>query len=157
MICAIALIVAGVLGIFSVSYRRLAIDAFNCVFRNVTFRRCTSGTDVKLKSHITGSLLHKSPKTARFIRKRFEILSWFFAIILVISLIYSGIAIYNWQVHGNCNGPESDGVCILNDIVGHEDIPQECVGKILCEDCGAEVCGGESCTCKEDAENCAVA
>jgi len=147
MICLIALVVAGFLGIFSVSYRRIAIDAFNCVFRNITFRRCTSGTDIKLKSHITGSLLKRSPRTARFVRRNFEWISWLFTLLLVGSVIYSGISIYNLHAYGNCNGQNSQEECILT-LDNPEEIPAHCTGKVICEDCSMEQCGTE-CECEE--------
>ena len=53
MICIVAMIIAGILGIFSASYREIAKDAFNCVFKNLTLRKCDSGADQRLKTAIT--------------------------------------------------------------------------------------------------------
>jgi len=114
MICIIALVVFGILGIFSVSHRKIAAEALDCVFRRVTFRKCTTGLDKRLKSQITGRLMKKSPKIARFTFRHFEVISWFFTILLFASLISSGFSIYNFTVYGNCNGPESTGFCVLD-------------------------------------------
>ncbi|MFH1506542.1 MAG: thioredoxin domain-containing protein [archaeon] len=114
MICIIALIVFGVLGIFSVSYRKIAVEAMDCVFKRVTFRKCTTGLDKRLKSQITGKLMKKSPRVARFIYKHFEVISWIFTVLLFVSLAYSAFSIYNFALYGNCYGPESTAFCVLD-------------------------------------------
>jgi len=52
MICVVALIVFGILGIFSAKYRVIAKEAFDCVFRKITLRKCDSRLDSRLKSEI---------------------------------------------------------------------------------------------------------
>ncbi|MDP7141090.1 MAG: thioredoxin domain-containing protein [Candidatus Woesearchaeota archaeon] len=113
MICVIALIVFSVLGIFSATHRKIAIEAFDCVFRRVTFRKCTSNLDQRLKSQITGRLMRKNVRLARIVFKNFEIISWTLLIVFFSSMIYSGYAAYNYAVYGNCYGPESDAFCPL--------------------------------------------
>lgn len=120
MICFIALIVFGILGIFSASHRQIAKEAFDCVFRRITLRKCTTGLDVKLKSGITSKFLNKSPKLGHLIYKYFEILSWLFTILLIGSLVWSGYSGYNYYQYGNCNGPsaeEQQSLCLF-DITG---------------------------------------
>src|SRR3990167_5657795 len=73
MICILALIVFGILGIFSVKYRIIAKEAFDCVFRRITFRKCTSGLDIRLKAQITGNLMKKAPNIATKVYKNFKI------------------------------------------------------------------------------------
>ncbi|MBL7054593.1 thioredoxin domain-containing protein [Candidatus Woesearchaeota archaeon] len=124
MICLIALIAFGILGIFSVSYRKLALEAFDCVFRRITLRKCESGLDQRLKSQITGKLMVKSPKLASKIYKNFEVISWIFTILMIASTIYSGYGIYNFLVHGNCNGPDSNALCIFDPLKKEE--PETC-------------------------------
>ncbi len=104
MICIIALVVFGILGIFSASHRQLAKEAFDCVFRRITLRKCTTGLDVRLKSHITSKFLEKSPKAGAFVYRYFELLSWFFTILMIASIIWTGISAYNYYIYGNCNG-----------------------------------------------------
>jgi protein-disulfide isomerase len=117
MICVIALVVFGILGIFSARYREVAKEAFECVFRRLTFRKCNSELDERLKSQITGKIMRRSPRIAGFIYKRFEIISWIFLILMIWSMIVSATSVYNYVKYGNCNGPGSDGFCPL-DVIG---------------------------------------
>ena len=117
MICFIALIIFGILGIFSATHRKIAKKAFDCVFRRVTLRKCTTGLDVKLKSQITGKFLEKNPKLGTFLYRRFEILSWLFTILMIVSLVWSGVSAYNYYEYGNCNGPSLEdqaGLCLFD-------------------------------------------
>jgi hypothetical protein len=114
MICLLALVTFGILGIFSATHRKIALEAFDCVFRKVTLRKCESGLDMRLKSQITGKLMRKDPKLARFTFKNFEIISWMFTILFFVSLIYTSIGGYNYYLYGNCNGPNEEGFCIFD-------------------------------------------
>ncbi|MBT6995703.1 hypothetical protein HN865_01740 [Candidatus Woesearchaeota archaeon] len=151
MICLLSLIVFGVLAIFSASYRPLVKEAFDCVFRRVTLRKCQSGLDVKVKSKIVGKLMGKSTKLARGVHKYFEVVSWLFVVLFFVSLFFSGQALYNTIVYDNCNGPiGEDGenpFCILTG-EGGDVVEQEVLdcGDPLCEDGQCETCGS-SCEC----------
>jgi len=114
MICVIALIVFSILGIFSATHRRLAKEAFDCVFRRLTFRKCESGLDIRLKSSITGKLMKKSPELAGKLYKHFELVSWLFLMLFVASFVYVSIGGYNYYLYGNCNGPNEEGFCIFD-------------------------------------------
>jgi protein-disulfide isomerase len=117
MICFIALIVFGILGIFSATHRKIASDAFDCVFKRMTLRKCTTGLDVKLKSDITSKFLEKSPKLGALVYKHFEVISWGFTILMIGSMIWSGVSAYNYYEYGNCNGPsveDQQGLCIFD-------------------------------------------
>ncbi|MEM4259921.1 MAG: thioredoxin domain-containing protein [Candidatus Woesearchaeota archaeon] len=116
MICIIALIVFGILGLFSATYRKIAKEALDCVFRRITFRKCTTGLDKRLKSAITGKIMTKSLRTARFVYKYFEVFSWFFLILMIVSMFGIGYGIYNYVLFGNCNGPQSNSFCVINKI-----------------------------------------
>jgi protein-disulfide isomerase len=119
MICIIALVVFSILAIFSASYRPLAGEAFDCVFRKITFRKCRTNLDQRLKSQITGRLMRKNTYVARFVYKRFELLSWIFVILFIASLAYSAYGGYNYALYGNCYGPEdTGGFCIYNALEG---------------------------------------
>lgn len=153
MICIIALVVCGILGIFSLKYRIIAKEAFDCVFRRLTFRKCTSGLDARLKAQITGNLMKRSPKIATATYKHFEIISWFFTVLLIASLIWTGYGAYNFIVYGNCNGEDSTEFCVFNGLAGHKEIveqatscgcinTQECILTGFCKD-------EKSCECKE--------
>ena len=101
MICLIALVVFGIMGIFSMKYRVIAKEALDCVFRRVTLRKCETGLDRRLKSQITGNLMRKSPVLGRFTFRHFEVISWVFTIILLASIVQSGISTYNFIAYGN--------------------------------------------------------
>jgi protein-disulfide isomerase len=115
MICFIALFVFGILAIFSATYRPIAKEAFDCVFRRITFRKCETGLNTKLKSQITGSFMRISPGFSRFVYRYFEVISWFFTILLIASLVYSAIGMYNYAIYGNCSGPQG-GFCIFDPV-----------------------------------------
>lgn len=128
MICLIALMVFGILGLFSAKYRTVAREAFDCVFRRITLRKCTTGLDKRLKSRITGKLMRKHPSFAKGVYRHFEVISWVFTIILIASLGYSAYSVYNLFVFGNCNGPIPDAFCVFDPFIsgGQEG---ECTGE----------------------------
>ena len=114
MICVIALIVFGILSIFSATHRKLAAEAFDCTFRKLTLRKCESNLDVRLKSQIVGKIISRSPRTAKFVYKHFELLSWAFLLLFIASTVYVIIGGYNFYLYGNCNGPNAGGFCIFD-------------------------------------------
>ena len=114
MICFIALFVFSILGIFSASHRKIALKAFDCVFRRMTLRPCQSGLDRQLKTSIVGFVSRKNVSAARVIVKYFEIISWAFTLIMVLSLIFSIRGLYFYAVYGNCNGQNSDEFCVFD-------------------------------------------
>jgi thiol-disulfide isomerase/thioredoxin len=111
MICIIAMIVFGVLGIFSVGYRQLALQAFDCVFRRMTFRPCQTGFDQMMKSKILAKLM-RFPKLARFTHKHFEAISWLFTISLFLSMGYTAYGVYNLFTYGSCD-PQHPENCVF--------------------------------------------
>ncbi len=113
MICIIALVVFSILGIFSASYRTIAKEAFECVFKRITLRKCDTGLDQRLKSQITGRLMRRHYGAGSWIFKHFEVISWIFTIMMIVSIGYSGVGIYNYVKYGNCNGPQG-GFCIFD-------------------------------------------
>jgi len=114
MICLIALIVFSILGLFSVSYRKLAIKAVECVFRRVTLRPCQSGMDRQLKNQLIGLASRKNISLARLLAKYFEVISWIFTALLIVSLALSVRGIYFYIMYGNCNGQNSDEFCVFD-------------------------------------------
>ena len=87
---------------------------------------------VKIKSQITGKLMRRSPKLARFAYKNFELLSWVLIILTVVSFGYSAYVSYNLVAYGSCD-PDS-GSCIFN--------PEEIA-------CGSESCAERGCDCDD--------
>lgn len=135
MICLIALVVFGILGLFSAKYRTVAKEAVDCVFRRVTLRKCTSGLDKRLKSQITGKLMRKHPGFAKGVYKHFEAISWMFTIVLIASLSYSVYSVANLAIFGNCYGPEPSGFCVFDPFIsggeGGECTIEGAVGEII--------------------------
>ena len=125
MICIIALVVFSVLGIFSAKYRTIAKEAFDCVFKRLTLRKCTTGLDKRLKSQITGKVMRKHPRFGAAVYKNFELISWVFTIAMILSLGYSAYSIGNLFVYGNCNGPIPDAFCVFDPII-HGGTQGEC-------------------------------
>jgi len=154
MICLIALIVFGILSIFSVGYRPLAKEAFGCVFKTATLRKCGSGLDAKIKSGVIGRLMKISPKVAKPVHKYFTVISWIFVIFFFVSLFLSAQVVYNLIKYDNCNGPvDENGFCILTGAGGEVNAIQNGVegtavscGDPLCDNGSCEKCGSE-CQC----------
>jgi hypothetical protein len=148
MICLIALFVFALLGVFSAKYRQLAKEAFRCVFLKLQLKPCDVGLDAAIKSTITSKLLKRSPRAARFVYKRFELLSWAFTILFFASMAYTIYSFYNLYAYGTCD-PHSD-VCpfsISTPVCGCEDTCLCGVG--TCESPDYEACGG-NCTCQRE-------
>ena len=116
MICIIALVVFGILGIFSAYYRALAKEAFGCVFNKIRLKPCDSNLDERLKGTISGKMMNLHPAAARFTFRHFELLSWIFLILTVLSIGYIIYGGYNYYVYGNCNGPGSSAFCIISEV-----------------------------------------
>ncbi|MEM7819876.1 MAG: hypothetical protein QXD48_03550 [Candidatus Aenigmatarchaeota archaeon] len=133
VVCIVALIVFAFMGIFSAKYRTYAKEASRCVFRMVTLRPCDTNFDQKMKSKITAKLMKKNPKFAGFVYKNFNILSWIFVIIFIMSFVLIVNGIYNLYIYGTCD--PYTGNCIFN---------QQ-------KECNILECSNENCTC---AENC---
>ena len=154
MICIIAMVVFGILSIFSAKYRPIAKEAFDCVFRRVTLRKCESGLDIRLKTKIVGKLMNKHYGLAKGVHKYFEIISWMFVVLFFVSLFFTGQGIYNIIVYDNCYGPiDENGFFILTGTGGEVTAVQgEVEGTaVSCEDplCKNGTCEkcGEACNC----------
>jgi hypothetical protein len=116
MICILALLVFSVLGIFSASHRELAFEAFECVTSRVKREPCETGLDDRIEASLVGKTLDYSPRLAKILKDYFEVFSWVLLILLVVSGLFAGLGVYNWAVHGNCNGPDSNERCGLNQL-----------------------------------------
>ena len=114
MLCVIALVVFGVMGIFSLKYRTLAKEALNCTFRRVTLRNCDTGLDKKVKSMFVGKIGKKHPRLGRILYKYFEVFTWILILITIWSIYEIGKGAYNYIEYGSCIKPGDSGVCVLN-------------------------------------------
>jgi hypothetical protein len=114
MPCIIALIVFGIMGIFSASHRALAKEAFDCVFKRITLRPCNTGFQEKIKGKILSKLVIRSTFLAKMVNKHYEILSWIFFILIVGSTVYVLYGGYNFYVYGSCDGLNASGFCAFD-------------------------------------------
>jgi len=114
MPCIVALIVFGIMGIFSASQRALAREAFDCVFRRITFRSCHTGFQEKVKGKLLAKVLKRSSFWAKVLNKYYEIFSWIFFILMVGSTIWVFRGVYNFYVFGSCNGLNASGFCAFD-------------------------------------------
>ena len=114
MFCIIAAVILSILGIFSAANRRLAKEALDCVFHRITFRPCTTGFDEKMKAKILGKVINRSERTARFLSKNFEILSWIFFFILLAASAFMIRGLYLFYTTGSCNGLNSTEFCVFD-------------------------------------------
>ena len=85
VICIVAMVVFSILGIFSVRWRRVAKEAFHCVFRMIQFKPCDVQLEEKIKSKVTSKLM-KVPQLARFFYKNFKVISRIFTIVFFASM-----------------------------------------------------------------------
>jgi len=122
MPCIIALIVFGILGIFSASHRSLAKEAFSCVFRRITFRPCQTGFQEKIKGKILGNLIKRSVFWTKVVNKNYELLSWIFFLIFVGSTAWALFGGYNYYVYGSCNGLNESGFCVFDPSGKHNEV-----------------------------------
>ncbi len=124
MICIIALVVFAILGVFSASHRQLAKEAFDCVFRRVTFRPCVSGLDQRLKAQIVSKSLGVSPAIGQFVHRHFELMSWLLTLSMFVSMFFAAQGLYNWAVYGSCD-PQDPQNCFYNSIAsaGRQVVP----------------------------------
>jgi len=114
MPCLVALIVFGIMGIFSASQRALAREALDCVFKRVTFRPCNTGFAEKVKGKLLAKVLKRSSFMAKVLNKYYEIFSWIFFILMVGSTIWVFRGVYNFYVYGSCNGLNASGFCAFD-------------------------------------------
>ncbi len=132
VICVVALVVFAFLSIFSVKYRRLATEAFNCVLRTVTLRKCETKLDERIRAKLVGKLFG-FPSLARLVYKNFKSLSWIFTILFFASAVLAAQAVYNLSIYGTCD-PASGG-CIF--------VPSD--PSCTSGQCGQDGCAGAQC------------
>ena len=120
MICIIALIVFGILGIFSAAHRKLAKEALDCVARRVVLRPCETGFDQMIKSLVVGKFL-RFPCLARPLYRHFESFSWLLIGLMIVSTFFIAQGAYNYAKYGNCNGSQG-GFCIYDSLDGKSEL-----------------------------------
>lgn len=125
VLCWIALPILAILGIFSAKYRKLTAESFDCLFRGITFRKCRSNLDERIKSDITGKLMKRSPTAAKWFYRNYKIIGVIILIIMILSLYFTVTGVYNYVKYGNCNGKDSDGFCIIGTVKDFPGLPNQ--------------------------------
>lgn len=113
VICIVAAVVLGILGIFSAKYRKIAKEAFSCVKTMLTLRPCKTGFDDKVRSHVTSRLMKRSERLAGWFYRNFKAVSVIFTITFFLSAGYTAYTVYNLAVYGTCD-PQNPQDCIFN-------------------------------------------
>jgi len=114
MVCLLTLLVVAVLATFSARYRPLAREAFGCVLRRMTLRKCTTGLDDRVRAAITGRVMRTHPDLARFLHRHLEALAWTFVLLSVASTAHLAYGFYNFAHYGTCSGPVRRGFCVFD-------------------------------------------
>lgn len=112
MFCIAAFIVLIFLSIFSAKYRKLAGNAWKCVARKTTFRKCDTSFKEDTKSMLLGKLIITRPRLAKFLDKWLDVIAFIFVALTIWSLavvIKSGINLY---VYDTCNPNNSESCSI---------------------------------------------
>jgi hypothetical protein len=156
MVCLAALVVFGVLGIFSATHREMAKEALRCVFRRIRLHPCDPTFTQKVKTKLVWRLGRRNDRLARFLNQRFELFSWAFVLALLASLILSGYGLFNLAKYGSCQphsnqcvfrpgvvecgGSQCEVSCDCDEVGCDPDDFSACEGDC---DCVKNVCGGE--------------
>lgn len=114
MFCIVAFLVLAILGVFSASHRKLAVRAFDCVVRRVTLRPCNTGFKEEIKGKILSRLVDKSTFLAKVFNKYYEVFSWIFIILMLVSTVWTIRGVYNFYAYGSCNGLNSEDFCVFD-------------------------------------------
>ena len=131
VICIVALAVFGVLGIFSVKYRKMFYQALHCLKRNIMLRPCETGFDRKIKYAIARRV-YKFPRFHDFVYRHFNIFSWILVILLFGSMAYSAYGLYNLTVYKTCD-PQNPESCPLSKIAGYNITEKACERNLQAE------------------------
>lgn len=119
VLCIVAMVVFGILGIFSIRYRTYAKEAMECTFRMVTLRPCQSDFDQKMKTQILAKLM-RFPKIANFTNKHFKAISVVIVVLFLGSIIasgaYAGYGVYNLVAYGTCD-PQHPENCVFTPLL----------------------------------------
>lgn len=109
MLCIASFIVFLFLGIFSAYYRRLAVKAWYCVGKRVTFQPCDINLGEEIKGKLVGKYVVSHPHFARFISKWIDLFAFVFVVVSIWSLFSVLLTGLNLFVYDTCDpaAPES--------------------------------------------------
>lgn len=119
--CIIGLVIFGILGIFSAKYRRYFRESLHCMRRQILLKPCDTSFDQEMKAKISAGISKTSPVLARFVFRRFALLSWILLVLMTFSAAAVGFGVYSYVLYGNCNGPYSSDFCVFGVLSGPMD------------------------------------
>lgn len=124
VICIVALVAFGILGIFSATHRKLFFEALHCLKRNITLRPCETGFDRRMKYSIA-SRFRNYPRAYSFIYRRFNIFSWLLVITLVASFALTARGGYYLVTEKTCS-PDNPENCPVAGLAGYNATAADC-------------------------------
>ena len=123
-ICIVALVVFGVLGIFSATYRKMFYQALHCLKRNLQLRACETGFDRRMKYAIARRVSNY-PRLYIFVYRHFNIFSWMLLITLIASFALTARGAYYLATEKTCS-PENPESCLFSEIAGYNATAADC-------------------------------
>jgi len=119
--CIVGLIIFGILGLFSAKYRRYFRESLHCMRRQLLLKPCDTQFDNEMKAKISAGVSKVSTGMARFVFRKFVLLSWILLVLMIASVIMVMFGVYNYVAYGNCNGPFSSDFCVFGVLDGSFD------------------------------------
>ncbi len=113
MFCIAAFIVLAAISIFSARYRKLAVKAWSCTARRVTFRPCDTSFKEETKNKLLSHVAKKTPRLVKAADIGIEVASFLLVTLTIWSIlvvIESGLNLFVW---GTCT-PASASSCSLS-------------------------------------------
>lgn len=108
MFCIAGFIVFAILGIFSARYRRLAKEAWACVARKATLRKCDTNFKNEAKARLLGKIIVTRPRLAKWLDAGVEVLAFIFVMLIIWSslvVVRSGLNLF---VYNTCDPANSE-------------------------------------------------
>lgn len=124
VICIVALVVFGILGIFSATHRKLFFEALHCLKRNITLRPCETGFDRRMKYAIARRVSNY-PRMYSFVYRHFNVFSWLLVITLVASFVLAARGAYYLATEKTCDPSNPEG-CPFSEVAGYNVTQEEC-------------------------------
>lgn len=113
MFCIAAFIVLAIISIFSARYRKLAVKAWSCTLRRVTFRPCDTSFKEETKNKLLGHVAKRTPRLVKTADIGIEVASFVLVILTIWSILVVLEAGLNLFVWGTCS-PSNASSCSLS-------------------------------------------
>jgi len=111
VLCILGIGVFAVLGLFSAKYRWYFRQSVQCLKSTVMLRPCEMELDKKIRAK-AASKLSGRPFLAKLVYRHFNIISWIFVILLIVSAFITIESVLNIFFYGTCS-PTDPAVCVI--------------------------------------------